>query len=90
MYLYVENNNKFVRGRKKAQEWIEGFVLAPYLVRKNGADYTLHIPYENDAELDRIIEDLFAEAWSSADHRNCFIEGHARDLDNEERYWDGV
>jgi predicted transcriptional regulator len=65
MYLYIENNNKFVRGRKKATEWIEGFVLAPYLVRKRGADYTLHIPYESDAELARIIHKIAVSTCNS-------------------------
>lgn len=90
LYLEVENNNKFVRGRKRAREDIEEFVLSPYKPRKrhkDGNEYILHIPYETDKELDEIIYDILREAESHADMRHCFIEADARSLDDHDRYW---
>jgi DNA invertase Pin-like site-specific DNA recombinase len=91
LYLYVENNNSFVRGRKKAREEIEWQVLRRYGMekpRKDGSEYILTIPYETDAELDRIIyEDILKEAADLADCRYCFIETDVRSLDDPDRSW---
>jgi DNA invertase Pin-like site-specific DNA recombinase len=43
LYLDVENNNKFVRGRKRAREDIEHFVLARYKARKRYVDKWLPV-----------------------------------------------
>lgn len=89
-YLEVENNNKFVRGRKRAREDIEQFVLARYKARKrhkDGNEYILHIPYETDEELDEIVHGILSEAESYADMRHCFIEADARSLDDPNKYW---
>ncbi|MDH3603913.1 MAG: recombinase family protein [Candidatus Tectomicrobia bacterium] len=91
LHLYIENNSKFVRGKKRAREDIERYVLSYYKYRKprkDGSDYVLEIPYESDAEIDRIMDDLFAEDWSHADDRHCFIEPFARSVDDPERVWD--
>jgi hypothetical protein len=48
----------------------------------------LTIPYETDAELDRIIyEDILAEAHRIADLRNGFIEADVVAADDPERSW---
>ena len=65
LYLRVENNSKFVRGKKKARDAIERLVLSDYHLEKpvqDRWDYVLTIPYDDDAELDRCIEDLIMEA----------------------------
>ena len=91
LWLRVENNSKFVRGKTKVREEIEQFVLSRYGMekdRKDGWDYTLTIPYETDEELDSIIYDeILGEADRLADMRNCFIEGDAASVDNPERSW---
>jgi hypothetical protein len=91
LWLRVENNSKFVRGKKMAREAIEQFVLSRYGMekeREDGCEYTLTIPYETDEELDSIIyEDILGEANRIADMRNCFIEGDATSLDDPERSW---
>ena len=91
LYLRVENNSKFVRGRKRAREDIERYVLSFYNARKrrkDGWEYILHIPYETDEELDTIIyRDIIQEADSHADMRHCFVEADARSLDDPDRYW---
>ena len=77
LHLVVENNNKFVRGKKRSREEIEQLVLSHYAMRKpdpKGYDYELTIPYENDKDLDNTIYDILQEASSIADRRNGFIE----------------
>ena len=90
MHLVVENNNKFVRGKKRSREDIEQFVLSHYGMHKpdpKGCDYELTIPYENDKDLDNTIHDILQEASSNADMRNGFIEAEVLAQDGSERYW---
>lgn len=55
---------------------------------KAGFEYILVIPYTTDEELDHIInEEIYAEAGSIADNRNCFIEGDMISLDDPEKSW---
>lgn len=75
LWLRVENNNKFVRGKKRAREAIEDFVLPSYGARKlRETEYELRIAYRDQADLDRQIYDMLSEMDSSADGRYCFIE----------------
>jgi hypothetical protein len=91
LYLAVENNNKFVRGKKKAREEIEWSVLRRYQMEKSvkdGWEYVLSIPYHTDEELDSIIyDDILREAANIADYRHCFIETDVRSLDDPDRSW---
>jgi DNA invertase Pin-like site-specific DNA recombinase len=91
LWLQVENNNKFVRGKSKAREEIERYVLSHYSMEKpnkNDWEYILSIPYTTEEELENIIyRDIFAEAESHADMRNCFIEVDMNQLDDPERRW---
>jgi hypothetical protein len=90
LYLRVENNSKFVRGRKRAIEDIEYFVLEHYGMEKpykDRGEYILSIPYENDEELDKIVYDILTEASSTADLRHCFIEADVVSVDDPERSW---
>ncbi len=71
LWLRVENNNKFVRGRTKAREEIEESVLRRYQMQKLSPDrseYLLTIPYETDKELDDIISDILRDADNTADY----------------------
>jgi len=90
LHLRVENNNKFVRGKKRSREDIERFVLAHYSMRKpdpKGYDYELTIPYENDKDLDDTVYEILQEASNIADGRNGFIEADVIAQDGSERYW---
>ena len=90
LYLRVENNSKFVRGKTRAREQIEAQVLSRYAMEKHpsGCEYTLTIRYETDEELERIIyEDILREADNLADLRYCFIEADASALDGSGRRW---
>jgi DNA invertase Pin-like site-specific DNA recombinase len=90
LFLSVENNSKFVRGKKRAREDIEDFVLSGYSMKKNDEDsceYELTIPYKNEKELDDIILNMLSEIDSHADRKNCFIEADVTALDNSGRSW---
>ena len=91
VWLRVENNSKFVRGKGKAREEIERRVLSRYSMEspdKKRGEYLLSIPYTTDEELDRIIyNEIWQEAESIADLRNCFTEGDVISLDDPSRRW---
>jgi hypothetical protein len=91
VWLRVEGNNKYVRGKKKAREEIEAFVLRQYGMEKlqaDGWEYVLSIPYETDEELDETIyQDILGEAENIAERRLCFIEADVTSLDDPDRSW---
>jgi len=90
LYLRVENNSKFVRGKGKVRDEIERYILRQYAMEKHpsGVEYTLTIPYETDEQLEQIIyRDILQEAASTADARYCFIEADVRALDDSGRHW---
>jgi hypothetical protein len=90
LWLRVENNNSFVRGKTKARESIELFVLSQYEMQKQtdkGWDYRLTLTYQDDQELEQLIDDILRQASSWADNRNCFIEWDLQALDGSERSW---
>jgi len=90
LWLFVERNSKFVRGKKKVLEDIEYFVLPQYEMEKpdqDGHEYELKIPYENEEDLESTIYDLYAEMERTADMRNCFIDPDIIALDGSERSW---
>ncbi|NET31352.1 MAG: hypothetical protein F6K19_05040 [Cyanothece sp. SIO1E1] len=89
LWLRVENNNKFIRCKKKVRGQIEQWCLSDYDMKKLGKDsweYELTIPYETDEELDKRIYDLFREMDNLADLEFCFIEVDAREIGTD-RSW---
>lgn len=77
LWLRVENNSKFVRGKKRVRDDIEDYVLRRYEMEKpikDGWEYELTIPYENRKDLDDTVYDMLSEMSSLADNRHCFIE----------------
>lgn len=90
LYLRIENNSKFVRGKSKARSWIEQSVLQPYGMEKpykDRSDYFLTIPHHTNEELDKIIGYILQEADAIADSYHCFIEADVQALDGSERSW---
>ncbi len=87
--FYVENNSRHVRGKKKAKEDIEMFVLHNYEMKKLKNDsYHLIIPYDREEEVDKIMFDLIAEMHQQADSRNCFLDYCYIRESGGERSWD--
>ena len=71
--LRIENNNKSVRGKKRARENIERYCLAEYDARQlSGGEYELKVPYSNDDALDKRMHELLGDIASEADDHNCF------------------
>ena len=71
--FYIENNNSFVRGRKKSNEAIERYILNHYDSKKiDDGEYELKIPYDDDEDLDDIMEELFTEIECDASRYSCY------------------
>jgi DNA invertase Pin-like site-specific DNA recombinase len=86
--LRVENNNKFVRGKKRVTEGLDQYLRHRYAgkLRPSG-QYQLQVPYRTDGDLDRTMEDLLQHIASEADLRNCFSESEAQLEGSNDRTW---
>ena len=77
LWLQVENNSKFVRGKGKSRQHIEDYILRDYDARKlekDGWEYELTFQYTDDEDLEQQIYDLSADMSNEADFRNGFVE----------------
>jgi len=92
LFLIIENNSSYVRGKKKTIEMIEFFILSEYDFKKktkSGSTYSLSIPYKTKKELDKTVNNIIEQIHRQADSYNTFAqECSIIDLDVEERYWD--
>jgi hypothetical protein len=87
LWLRVENNSKFVRGKKRAREDIERYHLEQYGMKKlKRHEYELTLSYKDDADLDRQVYRLLQDIANEADLRNCFIEADVQEKGTE-RTW---
>jgi len=89
LWLQVENNSKFVRGKGKSRQNIEDYCLSEYgakKLEKDGWEYELAFQYEHDEDLENQMEDLAAEMSEEADSRNGFIECHFSEVGTD-RTW---
>ncbi len=89
LWLQVENNSKFVRGKGKSRQSIEDYYLSKYNAKKldkDGWEYELTFQYEDDGDLENQIDDLASEMSSEADLRNGFIECNFTEVGTE-RSW---
>jgi DNA invertase Pin-like site-specific DNA recombinase len=91
LWLRIENNSKFVRGKSRAQAEIERYVLSHFDMEKpnkSRCEYVLSISYATEQELDRTIySERLAEAENIADLYHCFVECDITSLDSSERRW---
>lgn len=77
LWLQVENNSKFVRGKGKSRQHIEDYCLSEYdakKLEKDGWEYELTFQYKDDEDLEHQIYDLASEMSREADLRNGFVE----------------
>lgn len=89
LWLQVENNNKFVRGKSKSRQNIEDYCLSRYGAKKlkqDGWEYELTFKYEDDEDLENQIYDLSSGMSHEADLRNGFVECNFREVDTD-RSW---
>jgi len=85
--MRVENNSKFVRGKKRALADIEQYCLARYDSKElPRGDYELKVPFGSVEQLDRRMNELLTEIAMEADSRNCFAECEAR-MEGSDRHW---
>ncbi|KPX21533.1 Resolvase domain-containing protein [Pseudomonas amygdali pv. dendropanacis] len=84
--LRIENNSKFVRGKKRTIEHIEHFYLDEYdAQRRSNGEYELKVPYDSDAELDDTVNELLSDIASGAEDRHCFSESEVH-MEGTDRY----
>jgi L-lactate utilization protein LutC len=75
MYLRIENNNKFVRGKKKVKESIENYLKLHYKMKCTEYDeYIFFVPYKTIDGLKKEVYEIIRELCDKADMKNCFIE----------------
>lgn len=86
----LENNNSFVRGKKRSLEDIEFHVLESYkMKKKSSGKYHIFIEYENKEDLEDTIYRIFQDIDTQADYRACHIQYLSlTNLDNPEEIWD--
>ncbi len=80
MYLRIENNSKFVRGRKKTTGQIENYLSYYYNLEEHdpdSVDYVFYVKYKTIDELKHKVYDIFDELERIADINDCFTEGDA-------------
>jgi putative DNA-invertase from lambdoid prophage Rac len=76
LWLRVENNNRYGRGRKRSLEAIESLVLLHYHAKTlSECQYEVTLEYEDDGDLDNQIYDLLNQCQRFADLYNCSTEG---------------
>ncbi|WP_349545895.1 MULTISPECIES: site-specific integrase [Paraburkholderia] len=86
--LHIENNSKFVRGRKRVIEHIEQWILEDYEAhRLSVGEYELKVPHETDDELGDLMAELLDEIQAAAGDRHCYSSSEAR-LAGSDRVWD--
>ncbi len=85
--LRIENNSKFVRGKKRTIEQVERFYLTPFQAKqRDGGDYVLQVPYDTDETLDETVYELLNDIATTADDHHCFSESEAW-MEGSERSW---
>jgi DNA invertase Pin-like site-specific DNA recombinase len=85
--LRIENNSKFVRGKKRTIDHIQSFYLEEYdAKRRPNGEYELKVPYESDEDLNNIVNELLSDIACDADDRHCFSESDAR-MEGADRHW---
>jgi AcrR family transcriptional regulator len=85
--LRIENNSKFVRGKKRATEQIERYFFQKYNAKRQpDGEYELKVPYNSDEDLDQTMGELLGDIASQTDDRNCFSESNAH-MHDADRHW---
>ena len=75
MYLNVQNNNKFVRGKTKVRDDIEWRLKTHYKLEcLSRNDYVFYVSYTTIDGLKEEVYDIIREMDNEADMRNCNIE----------------
>ena len=85
--LRVDNNSKFVRGKKRARENIERYLLKEYAAKlRPSGQYELKVLHRTDEDLDKTMDELLRQIAFEADLHHCFSESDAN-LEGSHRSW---
>lgn len=87
LWLRVENNNKYVRGKSRSLKLIEEYLGYYYGAKRDGDDYILSIAYNTEDELQDIVDEIYQEIEAIADVRNGFTEAEICSYDDPNRSW---
>lgn len=88
LWVGIENGSRFTRGKKRVRETIDDMVGREFKSTKlNENEYRLVIPYTDDADLKRTIEELLQEVHDLADLRNCVVDDYSVKEEATGRYW---
>lgn len=87
MWLRVENNSKFVRGKNKVRKEVEQYLRYYFNMEVNSSgEYVFYVPYKDVDDLTKQVEDIICEIANDAYRRNCFIEANTS-CDELDLYW---
>ncbi|MDR5048235.1 MULTISPECIES: recombinase family protein [Bacillus cereus group] len=87
MWLRVENNSKFVRGKNKVRKEVEKYLRYYFNMEVNSSgEYVFYVPYKDVDDLTKQVEDIICEIANDAYRRNCFIEANTS-CDELDLYW---
>lgn len=89
VWMSVENNSKFVRGKNESRRRIEDNCFSQFeMTKKNkdGWDYILKIPYKTEKELDDTVYEIMSEADEIAGLRDGFTEFSINDRNSGKRW----
>lgn len=85
--LRIENNSKFVRGKKRTLEHTECLHLDNYDAKRQlNGDYEPKIPYDSEEDLDNTVNELLSDIVCIADDRHCFSVSNTR-MKGTDRHW---
>lgn len=86
--LRIENNSKFVRGKKRVKDNLDRYLRYQYAAElRPSGQYQLQVPYRTDDELDGTMEELLQYIDLEADLRHCFSESEAQLEGSDDRIW---
>ncbi|GLV61151.1 hypothetical protein KDH_79670 [Dictyobacter sp. S3.2.2.5] len=88
LWLVIYGNNKYIRGKRKVLDLIERD-LQPYRMEKGARDpeYLLTLIYQDDDELENIIDEISREIGNTADTYNFQVEMDFTASDGSGRSW---
>lgn len=87
MWLRIENNSKFVRGKSKIKKEVEQYLRYYFNMEVNSSgEYVFYVPYKDIDDLTKQVEDIICEIANDAYRRNCFIEANTS-CDELDLYW---
>jgi hypothetical protein len=78
--LRIENNNKFVCGKKAAKENIEKYLRHYYNMQESESkdtDYIIFVKYKSIDDLKNTVYEILRDLDIEVDRKNCFTEGEA-------------